>query len=98
MNFAPLLQSQLPESLKVKLFIVQSPSRVQLFETPWTVAHQASLSFTVSWSLLRFMSTESVMLSNHLALFCPLLLLPSVFPSIGIFSKESALCIRWSKY
>ena len=66
--------------------------------TPWTAAHQASLSSTVSWSLLKFMSIESVMPSNHLILCCPLLLLPSIFPSIRVFSKESILHIRWSKY
>ena len=65
--------------------------------TPWTTAHQASLSFTISQSLLKLMSLESVMLSNHLILCCPLLLLPSIFPSIRIFSKESALHIRWPK-
>ena len=65
--------------------------------TPWTTAHQASLSFTISQSLLKLMSLESVMLSNHLLLCCPLLLLPSIFPSIRIFSKESALHIRWPK-
>ena len=78
--------------------VVQSLSCVQLFVTPWTVACQASLSFTISWSLLRFMSTESVMLSNHLTLCCPLLLLSSIFPSIRVFSNEPALCIRWPKY
>ena len=62
---------------------------------PETAAHQASLSFTISWSLLKLMSTELVMPSNHLILFCPLLLLPSTFPSIRVFSKESAFCIRW---
>ena len=66
--------------------------------TPWTAAHQASLSITNYWSLLRLMSTESVMPSNHLILCHPLLLLPSVFPSIRVFSNESALRIRWSKY
>ena len=66
--------------------------------TPWTVAHQASLSFTIPWSLLKLMSIESVMPSNHLILCCPLLLLPSVIPSIRVFSSESALHIRWSKY
>ena len=76
---------------------VQSLSRVQLFETPWTAAHQASLSFTISLNLLKLMSTESVAPSNHLILCCPLLLLPSIFPSIRVFSKESALHIRWLK-
>ena len=66
--------------------------------TPWTTAHQASLFFTISQSLLKLMSTESVMLSNHLILWCPLLLLPSIFPSIRVFSNESALHIRWPKY
>ena len=66
--------------------------------TPWTAARQASLSFTISWSLIKLMSVESVMLSNHLVLCHPLLLLPSVFPSIRVFSNESALCIRWPKY
>ena len=73
-------------------------SRVRLFATPRTVACQASLSFTISWSLLKPMSIESVMPSNHLILCHPLLLLPSVFLSILVFSKESALLIRWSKY
>ena len=66
--------------------------------TPWTASHQASLSFTVSWSLLRFMSIESVMLSNHLILCHPLLLLPSVLPSIRVLSNESALRIKGPKY
>ena len=78
--------------------IVQSLIRVQLFATPWTAACRASLSFTISWSLLRLMSIESVMPSNYLVLCRPLLLLPSIFPSIRVFSNESALCIRWPKY
>ena len=65
---------------------------------PWTAACRASLSITNSWSLLKLMSIESVMPSNHLILYRPLLLPPSVFPSIRVFSKESALCIRWTKY
>ena len=73
--------------------VFQSLSHVQLFEAPWTAAHQASLSFTASQSLLKFMSIESVMPSNHLIL-CPLLL-PSIFPSIKVFSNESSLLIRW---
>ena len=77
---------------------VQSLSRVRLFATPWTEARQASLSITNSWSSLKPMSFESVMPSNHLILCCPLLLLPSIFPSIRVFSKESALHIRWPKY
>ena len=77
---------------------VQSLSRVRLFATPWTAALQASLSFTNSRSLLKLMSTESVMPCNHLVLCHFLLLLPSIFPSIRVFSNESALCIRWPKY
>ena len=77
---------------------VQSLSCVQLFATPWTAAHQASLSITNSRSLLKLMSIESVMLSNHLILCRPLLLLPSIFPSIRVFSSESALHKRWPKY
>ena len=72
---------------------VQSLSRVRLFVTPWTVARQASLSITNSWTLPKLMSIELVMPSNHLILCCPLLLLPSIFPSIRVFSNESALCI-----
>ena len=74
--------------------VFQSLSRVRLFATPWTAAHQASLSFTVSQSLLKLLSSESVMPSNHLILCRPLLLLPSIFPSIRVFSNESALHIR----
>ena len=77
---------------------VQSFSHVWLFVTPWTAACQASLSITNSQSLLKFMSIELVMPSNHLILCCPLLLLPSIFPSIGVFSNESVLCISWPKY
>ena len=77
---------------------VQLLSHVWLFATPWTTAHQASLSITNSQSLPELMSIESVMPSNHLILCCPLLLLPSVFCSIRVFSNESALRIRWPKY
>ena len=77
--------------------IVQSVSRVWLFVTPWTAACQASLSFTISQSLLKLMSTESVMPSNHL-IFCCYLLFPSNFPSIRVFSSESTFSIRWPKY
>ena len=73
-------------------------SCVWLFATPWTSAHQASLSITNSWSLLKLMSIELVRPFNHLILCCPLLLLPSIFPSIRVFSKESVLWIRWPKY
>ena len=77
---------------------VQYLSRVQLFATPWTAVPQASLSFTVSPSLLKLISIDSVMPSDHLILCRPLLLLPSVFPSIRVFSKELALHIRWPEY
>ena len=73
-------------------------SHVRLFVTPWTAACQASLSISGSKSLLKLMSTESVMSSNHLILCYPLLLLPSILPSIRVFSKESVLHIRWPKY
>ena len=76
---------------------IQSLSHVQLFATPWTAACQASLFFTISWSLLKLMLIESVMPSNYLILCCPLLL-PSIFPSIRVFSNKSALRIRWPKY
>ena len=77
---------------------VQLLSPVWLFATPWTVAHQASLSISNCWSLPKPISIESVMPSNHLILCHPLLLLPSIFPSIRVFSNESALCLRWPKY
>ena len=77
---------------------VQSLSRVRLFATPWIAAHQASLSITNSWSLLKLMSIESGIPSNHLILCRSLLLSPSVFPCIRVFSKVSVLCIRWPKY
>ena len=77
---------------------VQSLSHIQLFATPWTAACQASLSITNSQSLLKLMSIQSVMPSNHLILYCRRLLLPSIFPSIKVFSNESALRIRWPKY
>ena len=77
---------------------VQLLSHVQLFVTPWTAVCQASLSITNSWSLLKLMSIESVMPSEHLILCCPLLLPPSIFPSLRVFSSESVLHIRWPKY
>ena len=80
------------------LVSVQSLGRVWLFATPWTTAHQASLFITNSWSPLKPMSIESVMPSNHLILCRPLLLLPSIFPSVRVFSNKSALRIRWPKY
>ena len=77
---------------------VQPLSRIRLFATPWIAAHQASVSIARLWSLLKLMSIELVMPSNHLILGRPLLLLPSVFPSIRVFSSELALRIRWPKY
>ena len=82
----------------VFIVVVQSLSCVWLFVTPWTAACQASLSFTIYWSLLKLMSIKSVMPSNHLIPYCPLLLLPSIFPSIRVFSNESTLHIRWPNY
>ena len=82
----------------VQFSSVQSLSCLRLFATPWTAARQASLSIANSQSLLKLMPIESVMPSNHLILCCPLLLPPSIFPSISIFSNESALRIRWPKY
>ena len=79
------------------LVVVQSLSHVRLFVIPWTAARKASLSFTVSWCLLKLLSIES-MSSHHLVLCCPLLLLPSVFSSIRVFFNESALRIRWPNY
>ena len=80
------------------IVVVQSLSHVRLFAIPWTVACQAPLSSTISRSLLQFMSIESVMLPNHLILCRPLLLMPSIFPSNGVFSSESGLCIWCPKY
>ena len=77
---------------------VQSLSHVRLFATPWTAARQASLSITKSWSLLKLMSIELVMPSNHLILCHPFLLPPSIFPSFRVFSNESVLPVRWPKY
>ena len=77
---------------------VQLLTQVQLFATPWTAVRQASLSITISCSLFKLVSIESVMPSNHLILCRPLLLLPSILPSIRVFSNESTLCIRWPKY
>ena len=80
-----------------RCFLIQLLSRVRLFATPWTAARQVPLSFPISQSLLKLMSIESVMPSNHLVLCRPLLLLPSVFPSIRVFSNQSVLHIRWPK-
>ena len=84
--------------VSVVIVAFQLLSRGWLFVTPWTTAHQASLSFTISQSLLKLMSIESVMPSNHLIICGPLLLLPSIIPSIRVFSNESILCILWPKY
>ena len=93
-----MIKSILLSKNSVCLVCAQSLSHVQLFATPWTAIGQAPLSSVILWSLLKFMSIELVMLSNHLALCHPLLLLPSVFPSISIFSNELAFPIRWPKY
>ena len=91
-------QSAATSSSRKEIVAIQSVSGVRLFVTSWTAASQASLSFTISQSLLKLMSIESVMPSNHFTLCHPLLLLPSIFPSFRVFSNESALCIRWPKY
>ena len=88
---------QLILTIHHSLYVVQSLSLVQLFEIPWIAAFQASPSFTISWNWLKLISTESVIPSNHLVLCCPLLHPPSMFPSIRVFSNESALHIRWPK-
>ena len=94
-----MLPMALEEELRLLQFSsVRLLSRVRLFATPWTAAHQTSLSISNSWSLLKLMSIDSVMPSNHLILCHPLLLEPSIIPSIRVFSNESALCIRWPKY
>ena len=93
--WCPRIESSL--ALQVVVF-VQLLNHVWLFATPWTAAHQASLSLNISWSLLKLMSFESEMPANHLILCRSLLLLPSIFPSIQVFSNESALHIRWPKY
>ena len=95
-----MIQKLYPKYIKKFLSVssVQSLSHVQLFVTPWTAARQASLSLTNSQSPPKSMSIESVMPSNHLILCHPLLLLPSIFPSIRVISNESALCIRWPKH
>ena len=89
---------ELGEAASVQFSSVQSLSHVRLFAAPWTTARQASWSIIISWSLLKPMSTESVMPFNHLILCHPLLLLPSIFPSISVFTNELALRIRWPKY
>ena len=97
--FFTLLEWSSSNNLIAKVVVVvQSLNNFQLFVTPWTAVHQASLSFPISRNLLKLMSTGSVMLSNHLILCLPLLLLPFLFPSIRVFSNESALHIRQAKY
>ena len=90
-----MMQTKLHQFSSVQF---SSVAQLCLFVTPQTTTLQDSLSITNSWSLLKLMSIESVMPSNHLILFCPLLLLPSIFLSISVFSNELALCIRWPKY
>ena len=92
------LATQEAPTLTYVVVVVQSLSLVWFFVTLWAAICQASLSFTISWGLLKLMSIESVMLSNYLVLYSPLLLLPSIFPSISIFSNELALDIRWPEY
>ena len=94
-----LIQNTLTEILRiVQISQVQSLSHVQLFATPWTAVHPVYLTITNSQSLFKLISIQSVMPSNHLILCHPLLLLSSIFPSIRVFSNESALCFRWPKY
>ena len=98
LNKLPMvLFTELEQIILKSNVVVRLLSHVGLFETPWTAACQASLSFTISQNLLKLMSIESVMSSHHLILCCPLLLLPSIFPSFRVFSNELALHIRWPK-
>ena len=92
------LEYNLKNKSDILVVVVQLLSHIQLFLTAWTAAHQASLYSTNSQSLLKFKSIESVMLSKHRILCCPLLLLPVIFPNTRVFSSELALCIRWPKY
>ena len=107
MGITVISQEEYMESKKIRgtswkkmtaFSLVQLLSHVQLFVTPWTATHQASLSITNSQSLLKLMSIASVMPSNHLILCCPLLLLPSIFPRIRVFSNKPVFHIRWPKY
>ena len=97
-GYTPSWQPIIRCLVSIRSVVVQSPSCVQLFAISWTAACQASLSLTISQSLPKFRSIESVMPSSHLILCHPLLLLPSIFPSIRVFSSELAVCIRWPKY
>ena len=94
----PVFETERPIVFRQDISSVQLLSLVRLFATPWTAASQAFLFITNSRSLPKLMSVELVMPSSHLIFCCPLLLLPSIFPSIKVFSNESALCIRWPKY
>ena len=98
LHFSINYKNILLRNLKACSVQFSSLSHVRLFATPWTAAHQASLSITKSWSLFKLMSIESMMPSNHLILCSPLLLPPSIFPSIRVFSKQSVFRIRWPKY
>ena len=91
------IPNQWPGGMSCNVVVIQLLSHVHLFLTTWTAAHQNSLSFTISWSLLKFLSDESVVLDNYLILCLPFLLLPSIFPGIRVFPNESALHIRWPK-
>ena len=98
LNFTYIVVQSLRQMLNFIYIVVQLLSPVQLFMTPWMAVHQASLSFTISWSLLKLMSIKLVMPCNHFILCRPLLLPSSIFASIRVFSNESALRIRWPKY
>ena len=97
-NIMYILENNLSIYCYIQFSSVQSLTHVQLFATPWTAGCQASLHITNFWSLLKLMSIESVIPSNHLILCRPLLLQPSIFPSIRVFSNESVLCIRWPRH
>ena len=98
LDWKPEKYLQMDQGQRVSFTSLQTLSHVQLFVTPWTAPHEVSLSLTNSQSLPKLMSIESVMTSNHLILCRVLLLLPSIFPGIRVFSNESVLCIRWPKY
>ena len=96
----PLISLRLPGLPRnsISTLLLFSHSFMSDYATPWTEAHQTALPFTISQSLFKFMSIESMMPSNHLILCCPLLLLPSIFPNIRVFSNELLVCVRWPKY
>ena len=91
-------QHLISQSIWIQVIVIQSLSHAQHFATPWTAAHQCSQSFTIAWSLLKLRSIKLVMPSTHLVFFCTLIHLPSIFPSIRVFSNESSLHTRWPKY